>query len=481
MKKQSNGKRIAIIVGAVVLVVVIAFIALPRLFPSISAQKGTSIYQTAKIEKSDLTAYIGATGTVRSNQTSILTWQTTGTVNKVNVVKDQKVSPQDVLATLDQTSLAQTIIMAQGDLVTAQKALDDLLNTDVSRSNAELALVKAEKALDDAQKAQRNKQFQRASQETIDIARANMIMAKQALDDASTIYNMNKNRNQDDVIYAGALSQLASAQQKYDAAKYNFDYVSGLPDPLDVQEAEANVDVAKSNLLQAKQEWERVKDGPDEQDVTAAQARVDAAQSAVNMAFLTAPFAGTVTAVTSKVGDKVTMGSLAFQIDDLSHLYVDVDVSEVDIDRIQVGQPVVLNFDAISNKDYHGKVTDISGVGSSTTGTVNFKVTVEVVDKGAEIKPGMTVAANIAVNQLKNVLVVPNRAIRTQNGKRVVYLLKNGIPTPATIVLGASSNTASEVASGEVHEGDLIILNPPSQVFSNSGSGQGSLTTGSNQ
>lgn len=480
MKKQSTGKRITIIVGAVILVVVIAVLAAPRLFPGIGGQKGTSVYQTTKFQKSDLIAYIGATGTVRSNQTSILAWQTTGVIAKINVVENQAVSAQDVLAALDKTTLSQPIILAQADLVTAQKALDDLLNTDVSRSNAELAMVQAQKALDNAQKAQKNKQFQRASQETIDISRANLIMAKSALDDASTIYNMNKNRSQDDVQYAAALSQLAAAQQRYDQAKYNLDYVSGLPDPLDVQMADANVDVAKSNLLQAKQEWERVKDGPDEQDVSAAQARVDAAQASVNMASVTAPVNGTITSVSNKVGDYVNPGTVAFQIDDLSHLYVDVDVSEVDISRIQMDQQVILNFDAISGKDYHGKVTDISGVGTTTTGTVNFKVTVEVIDKGPEIKPGMTVAANIAVNQLKNVLVVPNRAIRTQNGQRIVYLLKNGIPTPVNITLGASSNTTSEVVGGDVHEGDQIILNPPTQLFSASNSGQGSLSVGGN-
>jgi HlyD family secretion protein len=289
-----------------------------------------------------------------------------------------------------------------------------------------------------------------------------MIQAKSALEDAESIYNMNKNRNQDDVVFAAALSQLAAAQQRLDQAQYNYDYVQGLPSPLDVQEAEATLQVAQAQLLTAKQEWEKVKDGQNEQDVSAAKSRVAAAQATLDMVKLTAPFAGTITAVNIKPGDQATPTVAAFQIDDLSHLYVDIDVSEVDIDRVELGQPVTLTLDAIQDSKFQGAVSDISPVGKSSGGSVNFTVTVEIIEKNEQIRPGMTAAANIAVNQLKNVLLVPNRAIRTENGKRVIWVVRNGLPTKEEITLGASSNSTSEVAGGSLKEGDQIILNPPS-------------------
>jgi HlyD family secretion protein len=273
---------------------------------------------------------------------------------------------------------------------------------------------------------------------------------------------MNKNRNQDDVVFAAALSQLAAAQQAVDRAKYNYDYVQGLPSPLDVQEAEANLQVAQAQLLTAKQEWEKVKDGPNEQDVTAAKARVAAAQATLDMDKLKAPFAGTITAVNIKPGDQASPTVAAFQIDDLTHLYVDIDVSEVDIDRVEIGQPVTLTLDAIQGSEFQGSVSDIAPIGKSAGGSVNFTVTVEITEKNEQIRPGMTAAANIAVNQLKNVLLVPNRAIRTENGKRVIWVVRNGLPTKEDITLGASSNSASEVVGGSLKEGDQIILNPPS-------------------
>ncbi|HEX9013115.1 MAG TPA: efflux RND transporter periplasmic adaptor subunit, partial [Anaerolineaceae bacterium] len=413
------------------------------------------------------------------NQTAVLSWQTTGVVGKVVVVRRQQVKAGDVLAELDQTSLPQAIILAQADLVNNQKALDTLLSSTDARANAQLAMVKAEKALDDAQKKRQSMQFQRASQQTIDIAHANLIQAKQALDDAAAIYNRNKSRSSDDVIYAAALSQFASAQQRYDQANYNYQYVQGLPSPLDIQEADANLQVAQAQVLTAQQNWDKVKDGPDAQEVAAARARVAAAQAAINLGRITAPFAGTITSVNIKPGDQAAPGTAAFQIDDLSSLYIDIQVSEVDVDRIKTGQPVTLSLDAIQGSTFEGKVSDIAPVGSTDkSNTVNFIATVEVDDPSQQIRPGMTAAANIAVSQLKNVLLVPNRAIRTQSGKRIVYVMRNSLPTPVEITLGASSNTSSQVVGGDVQEGENIVLNPPSANPFTPGSGRPQFSSG---
>jgi HlyD family secretion protein len=59
------------------------------------------------------------------------------------------------------------------------------------------------------------------------------------------------------------------------------------------------------------------------------------------------------------------------------------------------------------------------------------------------------------------VLLVPNRAVRLVDGERVVYVLEEGQPVKKDIRLGSSSDTMSIMASGDVVEGDLIILNPP--------------------
>jgi HlyD family secretion protein len=93
---------------------------------------------------------------------------------------------------------------------------------------------------------------------------------------------------------------------------------------------------------------------------------------------------------------------------------------------------------------------------------------VELTDPDEDVRPGMTAAVNIVVEQLDDVLLVPNRAVRVVDGERVVYILQNGELALVTVTLGASSGTESEVTGGGLRAGDLIVLNPP-QVFDTMG------------
>jgi HlyD family secretion protein len=77
------------------------------------------------------------------------------------------------------------------------------------------------------------------------------------------------------------------------------------------------------------------------------------------------------------------------------------------------------------------------------------------------------------VKQVKDQLLVPNRAVRLVDSQRAVYILKNGQPQEVKITLGASSDTTSVVAGGDLKEGDLLILNPPSQGGGPFGGGGG--------
>ena len=79
-----------------------------------------------------------------------------------------------------------------------------------------------------------------------------------------------------------------------------------------------------------------------------------------------------------------------------------------------------------------------------------------IIDPDENVKPGMTAAVNIVVNQLDDVLLIPNRAVRIKDGERVVYVLIDGKPTAVEITLGASSDTMSEVIDGDLKVGDLI-------------------------
>jgi multidrug efflux pump subunit AcrA (membrane-fusion protein) len=119
-----------------------------------------------------------------------------------------------------------------------------------------------------------------------------------------------------------------------------------------------------------------------------------------------------------------------------------------------------MSLERSSGQEIQGVITDIAPVGRTVSGTVYFTVTVEITDPGDDVHPGMTAQAKIVTDQLQGVLLVPNRAIHTLNGKRVLYLLQNGRPVPVEVALGVAANTQTEIVAGAVKEGDLVVLNP---------------------
>lgn len=424
---------------------------------------------TQPVRRGPLTATVGATGTVRANQTAVLSWQTSGTVDTVSVEIGDTVSAGDVLASLRESSLQQNVILARNEILNAQKSIENLQEppTELMLAQARQAITDAEKALDTAERRVRSLQLS-ASQADIDQARANLTLAQNNLDKARDAFEPYENKPETDLVRANFLSRLAQAQKEYDAALRLLNNLLGTANPLDVAVALANLEVAQAALLDAQERYEDLQAGPDERDIQMLETRITAAQTVLDQVQITAPFDATITDVQVKPGDQAAPGKITFQIDDLSRLLVDVQVSEIDINRIQPGQNVILTFDAILAKEYSGRVIQVAPVGDLLQGVVSFKVTVELLDADQDVRPGMTAAVNIVVSELEDVLLVPNRAVRILDGQRVVYILKNGSPEPVAIVLGASSDVDSQILEGELQEGDLIVLNPPS-VFQQQG------------
>ncbi|HSO27772.1 MAG TPA: efflux RND transporter periplasmic adaptor subunit [Anaerolineales bacterium] len=410
-------------------------------------------FQTAAAERGSLTATVGATGIVRANQTAALAWRTSGIVGEVFVEVGDEVTADTVLAELAATSLPQNVILAQAELTDARRQLEDLQSQTESAANEALRTIStAAQQLRDAQYRLDNytipsNQSDLSAIEAFELMQSRLEEARQAFEPYK-YYSQNNDTRRD------LKEALDEAQADYDAAVRRLEY-------------EYAVQVAQSTLAQARGDYETYSAGPDPEDVAALEARIDAAQATIDLAHITAPFAGTVTEATVKKGDQVSTGSPAFRIDDLSRLLVDVQVSEVDINRIEVGQNVNLSFDAILDQEYHGVVTEVAFVGGANQGVVDFTVTVELTDIDDKVRPGMTAAVNIVVNELEDVLLAPNRAIRLQDGDRIVYVLRDGTPQAVPVTLGASSDTHSAVVDGDLQVGDPIILNPPASFSGN--------------
>ncbi len=443
------------------------------LYRNTQQNKLSGQFETASLEKGSLTSIVGATGTVRANQTALLNWQTTGTVQSVKVQEGENVDNGDVLAELSPTSLSQAIVLAQADLVTAERNLINVKESSSAKAQAQLALANAEKALKDAKNKRDTMNWGRGSEDNVEYAEAQLALAEKALENAQRVYDNLTELAPADPQRAQATTALYNAKQARNRALANLNWYKGSPTENDVAEADAKLAVAQAQYDDALREWTRLKDGPDPKDIAAALARVDAIKATLNLSRLTAPFTGTITRADPKTGDQVSPSTAAFRLDDLSHLLVDVQVSEVDINSVEPGQNVVLTFDANPGQEYLGVINKVGQVGNPAQGAVNFVVTVELIEPDENVKPGMTAAVTINVEELENVLLVPNRAVRFQDGKRVVYVLKNGVPTPVEIQLGSTSDMYSELISSELGEGDEIILNPPAFTFGPGNGGPG--------
>jgi HlyD family secretion protein len=472
--KKTRARTWIFILVAIVVIAVVGFLVIKNRNSSATATQ----YQTVQAEKGTLTATIGATGTVRSNQSSVLVWQTTGTIGSVEVKAGDQVKTGDVLASVVFAPATQSSL--ESNLVTAQRNLAELTSPQAI-ANAKLAVTTAQSDVTNAQYGVNNLQYWK-NEALIQDYYAKYVIAKDNLDKAQKAYDkVHVGEYINNAIEANAYQTLYNAKQAYDTAHYWWSVYSQEPTQRTRDEAQAKLDLANVTLKNAEIYLAVLTGGGVPADATGTallqleQARlaVQNAQANLDAARLIAPFSGTVTEVSGMVGDQVSPGTQAFRIDDMSQMKVDVQVSEVDINSVQVGQPVTLTFDAIAAKVYNGKVVEMAQVGNPVQGAVNFTVTVMLTDTDQSVKPGMTAAVTITVKQIDNVLLVPNRAVRLVDSQRVVYILQNDQVEQVDVTLGASSDTMSEVISTNLQVGDLIILNPPSNLFTRPSDGGG--------
>jgi len=433
-------------------------------------------WQTETIARTTIQQRVSADGFIQSNQTARIAWQINGVIQAVEVQLGDHVQRGQNLASLERDTLPESVILAQIDLLDAQNALEDLLKgySALDEAQASQAVAEARRAVEQAQEEVDNLTTP-ASDTQIANAYANMVLAKYQWD--QVLQNIDRiqkkiDKNPDNYafwetreLYQDILESLQLQEirlrKNYQDAQQKYNQISEGADPTDLAVAQANLAVAQSQLKDAQDQLQTIRSGPSQDDLQAAQARVEAAQNAVDKARLEAPIAGTVTEVSAQAGDRVSAGTQAFRIDDLSLILAVVEVSEIDVNQIRKGEPATLILDAAPEKSYQGRVLETPQVGEAQQGVSSFPVTIEVTGPSQGILPGMTVEASILANEVSEVLAVPNEAIRFSNGERVVYILQpDGSLKAVAIQVGVSSSVYSQVLSGDLKAGDQVVLNP---------------------
>lgn len=469
-KRKRKWWRIPLIIVIILVIGAAAFFG----YQYVSAQNSTGLpsnLTTVRVTLGALAATVGASGNVYSSQTATLAWQTSGEIGTINVKQGDTVKANDVLATLNPTTLTNnTVILAKQDLINANQALQDLKDSTVAKANAQQALAVAQKAVSDAQTARDILNYSRGQNGNADAAWAEYYIAVDAYNKALDKFNKYANLDPTDTNRANAQAALVAAQQVVQSRQATVNWYTSGPSANDIAQSDGNLAVAQAKLADAQRAWDQIKNGPSATDLASAQAKVDSAQAVLNQTQILAPFNGTITVLSNKPGDLVNNGTTFARIDDLSSMFVDLSISEVDIAKVKVNQKVTLTFDAIANKTYNGFVHDIDMAGTVSSGTVNYNVTIQITDADNQIMAGMTTSASIVLDSVENVLTVPSRGVRVANNQTYVLVLRNGSISQVNVKLGLSSDTSVQVISDQLVDGDVVVTNALSQLTNSSGS-----------
>ena len=194
-------------------------------------------------------------------------------------------------------------------------------------------------------------------------------------------------------------------------------------------------------------------------------------QDAMNNYTITAPISGTIIEKDAKVGDAVKAGDTLCIVYDLSYLEMSINVDELQISSISVGQQVQITADAVPDKTYVGTVTRVSMKGASNGGTTTYPVTIRIDDTDG-LRPGMNANAEIVVAEAKNALVVPNAAVvrgsyvlvtkdspSAANADTTMEAPEGFVYVP--VKTGVSDDDYTQIVSG-IQEGDTIGYDPSS-------------------
>ena len=199
-----------------------------------------------------------------------------------------------------------------------------------------------------------------------------------------------------------------------------------------------------------------------------AKASLESAQDRLDDYMVTSPITGTVVEKTVKAGDNVGTGSNSNNtlciIYDLTYLEMTLNIDELDIDNVEVGQTVNVTSDAKEGQTFTGVVTKVSVVGTTSGGTTTYPVTVRIDDTDG-LRPGMNVDAEIVLFSADGVLAIPSLAVNrgdtvlvTSDSPSAANALEQEAPEGyayVQVTTGVSDDSYIEITSG-LQEGDTV-------------------------
>jgi multidrug resistance efflux pump len=444
---------------------------------------------------------VSAAGNIALAEEEAAMFEVDGVIDEVFVEIGDEVSAGDLLATLKTIDLERAVEQAELALDVKKNALDKLLEpadpADIAAARAQLASV--QESLADLRDGASSTEYAAAeaslaaalasyedllagsSEAELTQKSAELHRAFIELEDAQEAYN--------EIAYSDTLGQsqqainLQQATIDYDVAKAGYDIATEPASEADIQaaiksirQAESDLDKlavttadiasAEASVASAEATLSGLLDGPSEAEIrdlelAIEQAQIDLqeAESDLANARLRAPIDGTITTLDAGVGEKVTADiSAAIYIADLTQLELTVDVSEVDVTKVYVGQPAQIKLDAFPDRSYSGEVTRIAPTSNADSGVVNYEVAILLDSLNLDgVKASMTAVATIADDVNQQTWLVPTSAINEFEGETTVTVMRNGSSTPVEVERGVSQGEWTTVQSPDLQEGDRVV------------------------
>lgn len=174
-----------------------------------------------------------------------------------------------------------------------------------------------------------------------------------------------------------------------------------------------------------------------------------------------APFSGIVSKVYVEKGEIIagvgaSSSNKILHLIDTSRLFAEVNVDEVDISKVKLGQGANVKVDAYPDEVFSGKVVSIAREATTSGGLVVVKVKIELDRPDSRLKPGFTANADIIVGEAKNAIILPVEEVKERGGRYFVTVLQNGKPVPREVEVGVSDGSYVEIKKG-LREGDIVV------------------------
>jgi len=379
-------RRLAAAIAVSMILAVTAWIAISGGRMAVSAQE---VEQATNAQVATVKEQVVADGRVTPVQEAALSLPIGGIVAEVLIAEGDRVEAGQVLLRLDATRQRAAAVQAEAQLQRAQARLDEL------QAGARPEEIAAAQAALDAAIAAFERTRQGADEAQIITARAQLANAEATLRQAQAAYDQVSWRN--DIGALPQAAQLEQATNAYQAARAQLDDLLKGPNAADVEAAAARVRQAQAQL-------DLTRAGARPETIAAAQADVAVASAALEQALaalaeteLRAPFAGTVAALNTKVGEQVAAGAPIVRLADFSTWRIETeDLTEIDIVAVREGSRATVVFDAIPDLELPATVMRIRPIGENKQGDITYTAILALEQQDPRLRWNMTASVTIS-------------------------------------------------------------------------------------